>query len=144
MPTRLDLIAAGCFLSMSMTFYFVRSRIAIFNIVSGSLIVFFTLNLHRFFPETAETVIFLAGLVLYWFGLLLIRIMLRRSVSLRMLENCADGQPIGIREYLVSRLEDLIRFKLVYRHEGIYRPTLFGKSIGLFVSLAYRAVRIQK
>lgn len=144
MQSNPDLLSIVCCLGISAAFYFVRSRIAFFNILCGFLIALFIILIFGFPLASVEKLILVVGLMLYWFGLLAIRIMLRRSVSLQILENCVAGRPVSIRENLASRLEDMIRYKLVHRHEGIFRLTLLGNFIALVVSFAYLAVRIQK
>ena len=88
--------------------------------------------------------ILLAGLALYSFGLLFLRTMLRRSVSLRLLAACAEERsPITAREDIGRRLGDLSRYGLARREGPEYRLTAGGRSLAAVLGLVYNVLRLK-
>ena len=87
----------------------------------------------------------LCGLLLYWFGLLIVRVMLQRSVSLHLLLSYFQGRPAEtIQEEVSGRFKDALFFRLVREDGSAFRLTLFGRFIATIVALFYAIVRIEK
>jgi hypothetical protein len=87
----------------------------------------------------AEGVLLVAGLFLLFWGLLILRVILHRSVSLRMLARLLEGG-LGSegREDIRGRLADVERFGLVAATAGAYRLTAFGQVVAATVATLYR------
>jgi len=84
------------------------------------------------------------GLILYWFGLVIVRIMLTRSVSLHLLADFAQGKHSAtVSEGIAGRLKDAMHFGLVTADQDRYSLTLFGKLIGTIVAISYILLRIK-
>lgn len=85
-----------------------------------------------------------AGVALLAAGLLFIRLMLARSVSLHLLEHLEDRELTFFRQEIAERFADMRKFGLI-RSVGD-RPTLtwFGRCIGRLVAFSYGAVGIER
>ena len=140
----LDFIALGGFAGISACFYLIRSELGVFSGVclagigmcgiagwpSGSV-------------DASQWSVTVLGLGLYWFGLLILRTMLRRSVSLNLLSSYADGQmQRDVGSDTRGRLRDAERHGLMRRDASEYRLTRFGNGVAAVVSLLYRATRL--
>jgi hypothetical protein len=87
----------------------------------------------------SASVILVAGLGLLFFGLAIVRVMVHRSVSLRMLARCAGGgiDDGGI-EDIGRRLADIERVGLASREAGVYRLSATGSVLAAIVGSLYR------
>jgi hypothetical protein len=83
------------------------------------------------------------GLQLCVFGLLIVRTMLIRSVSLRRLARIAAGQPGAMTEDIAHRLDDLRRLGLTGSLDGKNSLTRLGRVIGGSVAALYTVTRIR-
>jgi hypothetical protein len=118
-----------------LTFIIARSSPVLFAIV-GQIVVFcfWLLTFGMNFTENVDKYFLLLGIELFWAGLLIIRIMLKRSVSLKLLAQ-VDSQ---FRNYdsspwIAARLEDAMRWDLVKNSSQRYDLTKKGKMIAAFV-----------
>jgi hypothetical protein len=94
--------------------------------------------------RSSEAIILLAGLGLTALGLLIVRVMLVRSVSLRLLAAyAADGPPEGMQELIGHRLGDLSRHRLARVTAGTYRLTAFGRVVAAVVGISYALTRVR-
>lgn len=71
----------------------------------------------------------LAAVVSLWGGGWWVRLMLARSVSLRLLRALAAGTPLRDREDIEGRVADLIRYRLALETHGRYAVTRRGRRI---------------
>jgi hypothetical protein len=141
----LQISGVAAFIFLSFAFYLCR-RMSLFNIVSGAVIAGFVFCLIRFHQDfSQEALVLLFGLVLYWFGLLILRVILQRSVSLHLLLSYFQDRPAEtIREEVSGRFKDALFFRLVRQDGPAFRLTLFGRFIATIVALFYFIVRIEK
>lgn len=92
--------------------------------------------------QFAESVIVIMGLIFFWFGLLSIRNMPQRSISLRLLVNSNSKESIEqIRKEIKCRIDDIIRHKLGVLQNSTISLTLFGKIIGSFLVIIFTVFR---
>lgn len=87
--------------------------------------------------------VMLSGLLLCAFGLLIVRTMLIRSVSLHLLRCIDSGHKDTFSEDIATRLVDMRAFSLIRTSEGGNTLTLFGRLVGGVVSALYSLFRIQ-
>jgi hypothetical protein len=133
------------FIFLSLAFYLAR-RMSVFNIVCAAIMcgfLFWGVRIHQ--PFSPEFFVMLFGLLLYWFGLLIVRVMLQRSVSLHMLLSYFQGRRAEtIQEEVSGRFKDALFFRLVTEDGRTFRLTLFGRFIATIVALFYFIARIEK
>jgi hypothetical protein len=92
----------------------------------------------------AEGVLLVAGLGLYVFGLAVVRVMIHRSVSLRMLSTYdRGGAGDGGCEDIRGRLGDTERYHLASRRDGVYALTPFGRTVAGTVAVLYRVTSVE-
>jgi hypothetical protein len=91
-----------------------------------------------------EWIVMTLGLALFWFGLFVVRIMLKRSVSLSLLSR--KGQSIGsqsVSAEIATRLKDLKTYGMVNRSsDETVELKGFGKILADVVFLLYSILRI--
>ena len=91
----------------------------------------------------AEWAVLVAGQLAGIFGLLIVRVMLVRSVSLRLLRSIKTGQPETIVEDIGRRLDDMRAFRLVGAAPGgRFALTPFGWLVGSAVAVLYAVLRV--
>ena len=119
--TAFDLIGAACWLLMWVAFVMARSRVALFNVTCTGLALVMVVSA-VLVPGTArgpaDTIATAAGLVFSWIGLLILRAMLTRSVSLHLL--IAQAHPshdAAFDDRIGDRVREAVRWRLV-RSEG--------------------------
>ena len=91
----------------------------------------------------AETVAIVVGLALYWVGLLILRAMLTRSVSLHLLIAHAQGpNEAAFEDRIADRVAEAVRYRLV-RADG-ERLTLssIGRGLARVLAVLYRMARL--
>jgi len=92
----------------------------------------------------AEAVLLVGGLSLYFVGLSIVRVMLHRSVSLRMLETYErGGAGDGGCEDIRGRLADSERYRLAAKRGESYELTAFGRAVADTVAMLYRVTNVE-
>jgi len=92
--------------------------------------------------SVAEWLVATTGLALCVFGLLIVRVMLIRSVSLRLLRSIQEGQAERMNEDIGGRLADMRGFRLIEIREGQCELTGFGRLVGGAIGACYSLLRI--
>jgi hypothetical protein len=144
--TSLEICGLAAFLLITLFFSIVGSRAIIFHLVCAILLAGFVYWTGRELDTDSlgEWIVFTTGLILYWFGLTIVRIMLTRSVSLNMLAAFSRGElSVTASEGIGSRLKDASVFGLIASSDDRCRLTPFGKSIALLVASTYWILRIK-
>src|SRR4051812_4007029 len=112
--TALDLYGVIATASVFLAFYFVRNVAGYIKtciaIVLGASIA---TGLSVVADTLAEGVILVGGIALLAFGLLFVRLMFIRSVSLNLLRSIQSGSPTGFGEDIGGRLRDMRTFRLI-------------------------------
>jgi len=134
------------FAAITIFFFLIGSRPIIFHaicaILLGGFVVWSGKSLNS--DSIVEWILFVVGLMLYWFGLVVVRIMLTRSVSLQMLAGYAHGETrVTTSEGIAGRLKDATHFGLVRSENDHFGLTLFGKTISFIVASSYFVLRIK-
>jgi hypothetical protein len=144
--TTLEILGLATFALISVFFFIVGSRTIFFHLLSAILLAGFVYwtGSELDTDSLGEWIVFTSGLILYWFGLTIVRIMLTRSVSLNMLAGYSRGElSATASEGIATRLKDMSHFGLISIPEDQCRLTPFGKSIALIVSSTYWILRIK-
>ena len=139
-------MAIAAFLGITFLFFAIRSRPILFHLLCAGLLVGLVWWTGRTLMASSigEWIVVTVGLILYWFGLTIVRIMLTRSVSLHMLANHAKGRETKTAgEGIADRLKDVRQFGLVSKTNDGYRLTAFGSLIAGIVAFSYWILRIK-
>ncbi len=142
----LEIIGISSLLIISAIFYVVRKRIILYQLLCASDIAAFIFMSRRFVGVSpSERVLLICGLVLYWFGLTVVRIILNRSVSLNLLTSLRDGLSNNtVKEDIAGRLKDAQHYRLVSVVNKTYHLTWFGWIFALVITIAYSVFQIEK
>jgi hypothetical protein len=133
------ILALGCILVI---FYFLRTRTSFLLGCALVTMSFAALSLGTVaWERPSQWLVANCGLQLFVFGLLIVRTMLFRSVSLRLLRRIAAGQSGAITEEIAHRLDDLRLFGLAAPVDGKNSLTRFGRVIGTVVAALYTLTR---
>jgi hypothetical protein len=139
-------MAIATFIGITLLFFLIRSRPILFHLCSAVLLVGFIAGTGRnlIAGSIGEWTLTVVGLLLYWLGLTIVRVMLTRSVSLRMLADHAVSQTTEtVSEEIAGRLKDARYFGLVSMTDEGHRLTAFGSFIAGIVVLCYWILRIK-
>ncbi len=139
-------MSVAIFLGITFLFFAIRSRPILFHLLCAGLLVGFVWWTGRTLMagSIGEWIIATVGLILYWFGLTIVRIMLTRSVSLHMLANYALGRETKTASQgIADRLQDARQFGLVSSTQDGYKLTAFGSFIAGIVAFCYWILRIK-
>jgi hypothetical protein len=140
----LDVVGVMAFLLISMAFGSIRGGATRFMAACAVVIVASAIVTRAARAEGPDWGFLIAGLALYSFGLLVLRTMLRRSVSLRMLAACAGDRSVAsVSQDVASRLGELSRYRLVRRSGPEYRLTAWGRSLTTLLRMVYAVVRLR-
>ncbi|MCI0412536.1 hypothetical protein L0222_07005 [bacterium] len=129
-----------------MLFYLIRSRVILFHLFSAAILAGFVVWTGRTLTAGSieEWTLTTVGLLFYWFGLTIVRIMLKRSVSLQMLANYAvNHQTETASKEIASRLKDARQFGLISVTNDGYQLTAFGSFVAALVVVSYWILRIK-
>jgi len=143
--TAVDACGALALLLLLLVFYFVR-RVPVY-VAAGAAITlgfaaatFGTVNL----ATVSNWVVMTLGLGACTFGLLIVRVMLIRSVSLNMLRGIEGGAADVFGENIETRPDEMRRIGLVSRApSGENALTGFGRFVAGIVATAYAIFRIK-
>jgi hypothetical protein len=141
----LQISGIAAFTLMSLAFYVAR-RMVLFNVFCVLIFVAFLLVIRYFGTgPSPEMLVMTSGILLYWFGLVIVRVMLQRSVSLHLLLSYFLKKPAEtIQEEVSERFKDALFFRLVKEQQDTFRLTLFGKFIASIVATFYTLVRTER
>lgn len=142
----LNSLGIAAFLSITALFFLAGSRPILFHLMCALLISIFVHWTGRMLASfsIANWLLLTAGLVLYWFGLVIVRVMLTRSVSLRMLSNYeSERASVTVEEGIAARLKDAKQFGLMAEGEEGFKLTWFGNIIATIVAISYAVLRIR-
>jgi hypothetical protein len=134
------------FFAITISFFVIRSRPIVFHLICALLIMAFVrwTGPNLTLDSVGEWFLVTIGLVLYWFGLVIVRVMLTRSVSLKMLSSFdRPGQTANSGKGISARLNDARQFGLMTVEQEGRRLTLFGRFIATIVAFSYAMLRIK-
>jgi hypothetical protein len=133
----------GAVLAIALVFYFVR-RIPAYLALCSTVVAAFVVGAWRVRvpANLSESILLALGLFLCVFGLLIVRVMLIRSVSLRLLRRLETGQEEGFSADVGARLHDMRAFGLIRTTGETSELRPFGRFIAGVVALLYAAFRI--
>ena len=144
--TQTDLYMLGFFLLITAIFAVTRSRRPLFvllSLVSVFLFLFTTSKLPGW-RSPAEVFLSIAGLLLYSFGLLIVRVMFVRSVSLKLLFRLSGNTRLeSTQESIATRFDDFKRYRLIRDETEPFQLSGFGQKIAALVSICYSLLRIK-
>jgi hypothetical protein len=142
--TPLDWYGIGALALIGLVFYFVR-KVPTYVALSGAVALGFAVVTFGSvdWQNPARWIVLELGLLLFIFGLLIVRTMLIRSVSLHLLRRLETGQEGSMGEDIGGRLADMRRVGLIQAAGTGNTLTPFGRLIGGVVALFYALVRIK-
>lgn len=141
--TPLDAYGVGALALVVLVFVCVR-RVSVYAVLGVAVIGGFVLATSgsAIADTTSTRLVITIGLAAWVFGLLIVRVMLVRSVSLRLLaridSSSRDVFDAGIR----TRIGDMQRFHLVRETAGGNMLTGFGELVGGLVAACYTVLGI--
>jgi hypothetical protein len=135
----------GAVVAIALVFYFVR-HIAAYLALCSAVVAAFAAGAWRSRApaDLSESIVLTLGLFLCVFGLLIVRVMLIRSVSLRLLGRIETGQEGGFSADVGARLHDMRAFGLIRTTGETSELRPFGRFVGGVVTGLYAAFRIDK
>ena|SRR5690606_1994343 len=140
----IELVGAAGIVFIGVLFYLVRQ---IPRYVSGATLVVVGVGIATSSELNEATfanwVTMLLALASTAFGLLIVRVMLIRSVSLNLLGSLKERRPDTFGEEIQSRLGDMRKFGLVSGSADSVQLTSFGKTVGAAIRGIYTVLRIQ-
>jgi hypothetical protein len=143
--SELELTAIAFLAALLSVFYFIR-RLPLHNVFGLLVVVVFVLWTRKYIAtDFSSWLLWTLILTLNWFGLLVVRVMLTRSVSLRLLANLAQQQSAeNFEQEIAGRLKDARAFHLVQITDQSYRLTMFGVFISTIVVVLYTLIRVKR
>jgi len=127
-----------------LAFYFVRN-IRGYIVTGGVIVAGFAASTCSSLrvSHPSEWFVLVTGLPLCIFGLLIVRVMFIRSVSLGMLRSIELGTEDSFGEDIGGRLGDMRAFHLIHTVDGRNALTAFGALVSAVVALFYSMFRIK-
>ena len=139
----LDLYGAGAFSLICLIFVAIRKIPYYVFFCLAVVSVFCWLTRGLISPQTGEWIVMTSGLLLFSFGLLIVRVMLLRSVSLQLLRSIeTKAMSAKVSEDISGRLADMDYFRLIQRGDR-NRLTSFGRFCSAVVVIFYATFRIK-
>jgi hypothetical protein len=142
--TALDGYGIGALALLVLVFYFVR-RIGVYVALGLAITAGFVLATHTSvdWARPSEWLVMTAGLLACIFGLLIVRVMLIRSVSLRLLARIENETEATFGEDIGGRLRDMRSFRLIHTVDGRNTLTPFGRLVSGLVAASYSVLGIR-
>lgn len=142
--TAIDGYGALALLAIALVFWFIRTIPA--YLVAGAVIValFGAISFGSLsWAEASNWLVMTSGLMLSVFGLLIVRVMLIRSVSLNLLGSMHGQRKESFGEDIGARLGDMRKFGLIETTGKDNSLTAFGRFVGGVIALFYAVFRIK-
>jgi hypothetical protein len=139
----LEWYGLGALALIALVFYFIR-KIPMYIALCGVICVgFIALTAPGAdFSRPSEWIIMTLALLSSSFGLLIVRVMLIRSISLNLLRNLENAVQSTFTEDLGGRLGDMRKFRLIEAKGQESVLTSFGRFVGGVVGVFYSLLRI--
>ena len=140
-----DIVGALCWCLITVTFVVARSRVRLWN---AACAVFVTTTLIVCIADTrglqnADALALVVGLLLFWVGLLIVRAMLNRSISLHMLICYIQSEDdSAVEARITNRLDEAVRYRLVRSESEIYALSRTGFALDRLMGMLYRSFGI--
>ena len=131
----------GCLASIGTAFYLVRRVPAFFLCGTAILVAFIVLT---GFSRPPEWYVMTAGLLASFAGLVIVRLMLMRSVSLRLLGRIGGADDRAFHDDLGARLHEMRTWRLVRGTDRGNALTPAGRIVAGAAAATYRACRIAR
>jgi hypothetical protein len=142
--TPLDWYGIAALALIGLCFYLVRKIPAYVGLSGAIALGFGVITFGQVdWQSPARWLVMECGLLLFIFGLLIVRTMLIRSVSLHLLGRLESGQAGSMGEDIGGRLKDMRKFGLIQPAGGGNALTPFGRLVSSVVALFYGLVRIK-
>jgi hypothetical protein len=143
-PASFDLYAILALTCILFIFYFVRTMGPFFTACTLVTLTFAAVSSRSVdWAHPSQWIVLNCGLQLCVFGLLIVRAMLVRSVSLRLLARIATGQSSSMTDDITGRVKDLRRLAVIRSVDGKNTLTHFGRVIGAAIAVLYALIRIR-
>jgi len=133
---RLDVDGLAAMTLVAIVFFVARRVPAYVTLCIGILAGFVYLTEGAPWPNVDDWAAWITAVASCAFGLLIVRVMLERSVSLRLLADITNGR-VTIAEDIRERLNDIVVFRLGRQTDGKYSLTSFGRLCSLAIGLLY-------
>jgi len=140
----IDGYGALALLVIAMVFWFIRT-IPAYLAAGGAIVALFAAVTFSSltWAEASNWVVMTCGLGLSVFGLLIVRVMLIRSVSLNLLGSMHGDRKESFGEDIGARLDDMRKFGLIQTTGSDNSLTGFGRFVGGVIALFYAVFRIK-
>jgi hypothetical protein len=133
------MIAVACWVAILIAFCVLR-RVALFAMAALVVLAAFVyISATASEPDSSATLAASLGLAAWSLGLSLVRAMLARSVSLKLLIASATGTAADFDESIASRLDDAVRYRLASSDGRRFELAPLGRLVSLAARAAYRA-----
>lgn len=142
--TAIDGYGAVALLVLAMVFWFIRT-IPAYLAAGGVVVALFAAVTFSSvsWAEASNWLVMTAGLGLCVFGLLIVRVMLIRSVSLNLLGSIHGQRKESFGEDIGARLGDMRKFGLIETQGENNSLTGFGRFVAGVIALFYAIFRIK-
>ena len=142
--TAIDGYGAVALLVLAMVFWFIRT-IPAYLAAGGVVVALFAAVTFSSvsWAEASNWLVMTAGLGLCVFGLLIVRVMLIRSVSLNLLGSIHGQRKESFGEDIGARLGDMRKFGLIETQGESNSLTGFGRFVAGVIALFYAIFRIK-
>ena len=139
----LDWYGLGALALIALVFYLVRKipmYIALCGVICAGFVAVTVSGVD--FSHASEWIVMTLGLLASSFGLLIVRVMLIRSISLNLLRNLDNAVQSTFTEDLGGRLGDMRKFHLIEPKGEESTLTAFGRLVGGVIGALYSLLRI--
>jgi len=139
----LDWYGLGAIALIALVFYLVRKipmYIALCGVICAGFVAVTAPAAD--FSRPSGWIVMTLGLLASSFGLLIVRVMLIRSISLNLLRNLDNAVESTFTEDLGGRLGDMRKFRLIETKGEASTLTSFGRLVGGVIGVFYSLLRI--
>jgi hypothetical protein len=139
-----NLIGIGAFFLLSLAFWVAGKRPLVFAAVFVVLLIGVVFLMRRAGADlfSADLVLTVGGLVFYFFGLLIVRIVIERSVSVKLLRHPeATTRAAQMKSSIDKRVSDITRHKLGVENGETIRLTALGRFMAAATDLCYSLLK---
>lgn len=136
-----NILIISAFVLISAAFLFLGYSIKRFTISCIVIILVYEILYHQIANHMLlwdEGILVLLGLSFYWFGLVVIRIIIERSISLHILLNPTEDPVRQIQKEINTRIFDITHYRLCKYKDNNFTLTHFGRFVSSVLSIFIR------
>ncbi len=134
--------------SISFGFYFTGYNIKLFTALFSVVLCIYVVLLSWSSTSSimpGEILLTISGFIFFFFGLLIVRAVIKRSVSLHLVISPSKEPTVSLMKMnMKNRIREIEKYLLGFQQDGVIKLTLLGKCFGYILGFLYMSFGMRR